>query len=111
MDNFKLYNFTNSIGDTIGTIPNKLEQEEKEKIIFEFENLHWDDLDNYYKISERTNLLSIYFVCWKIIKILEKKNIKLKNKIEFDKIKLSKLNNSTQNMLWEILNPDELELS
>ena len=106
-----LYYLTNNLYETIEEIPNNLEPHEKNKIITEFKKLHWNSLDNYYKITNRTNLVSIYFICWKIILTLQKTNLKIENKIQFDNNIIIKIDNSTQNMLWDILYPDDMELS
>lgn len=109
--NYKFYNQTNRFYETIEQVPLILKLNEKNKIILEFEKLHWESLDNYYKITNRSNLLSFNFIFWKIIEKLQKINFKFENNIEFDYQITKILNNPVQNMLWEIICPDDMEFS
>ena len=70
--------------------------------------MNWENLYEYYEKTNRTNLLNLSFILWKIITSSEKFNL-IKNK--FCDINIKKYNNGLQNMLWEILNPDFIELS
>lgn len=77
-------------------------------IVKKFKNLDWRGLYNYYDLTKRCNLLNLSFILWKIITSCKKLNY-LKNNYIFKDIK--KYDNGLQNMLWEILNPDLIELS
>ena len=82
---------------------------ERNYIIEKIKELNWIGIDNYYNKTSRQNLLSFYFVLWKIIN--KSANISLINKFTFDEKIIKKINNGLQNMLWEILEPDNMEFS
>lgn len=85
-----------------------LTNDEVDIIMNEFDNLQWNYLYDYYEKSNRNNLLCFEFILYKII--FSSKQLKhLKNKFNSNNFK--KFDNGLQNMLWEILNPDFIDLS
>ncbi len=87
---------------------NGLNKNEINLIVGEFKKLNWEGLQSYYTYTNRTNLLNLSFVLWKILTSSDKFN-NTKNK--YYDINIKKYNNGLQNMLWEILNPDLMEFS
>jgi len=103
-----IYSKTNEFYGTIDNCCINLSDVEINLIIKKFKNLDWRGLCNYYDLTKRRNLLNLSFVLWKII-ISNKQLNYLKNNYVFKDI--NKYDNGLQNMLWEILNPDFIELS
>ncbi len=103
-----IYSKTNEFYETIDNCCINLSDVEINLIIKKFKKLDWRGLCNYYDLTKRHNLLNLSFVLWKIISSSKKLNY-LKNNYIFKDIK--KYDNGLQNMLWEILNPDLIELS
>ena len=103
-----IYSKKKNFYEIINTNCEKLTNNEIDIIMNEFENLQWNDLYYYYKKSNRTNLLCLEFILYKII--FSSKQLKyLKNKCNLRNF--IKYDNGLQNMLWEILKPDFMELS
>lgn len=100
---------TNNFLDIIKTVSINLDDNNKNYIIYNFKQLNWVGLNNYYLKTSRQNLVKLYFVLWKII-YKSNDNI-LINKFLFDYCIIKKMDNGLQNMLWEILCPDDIELS
>lgn len=103
-----IYTKINIILELACSISDSLNIIEKNYIIEKIKKLNWISIDNYYNKTSRQNLISFYFILWKIINKSE--NISLINKFIFDNNIIKKINNSLQNMLWEILEPDNIEL-
>lgn len=108
MIKYNIYSKKNNFVEIINTNYENLTNNEVEIIMNEFENLQWNCLYNYYKKSNRKNLLCLEFILYKII-FSSKQLQHLKNKFNSNNFK--KYDNGLQNMLWEILNPDFIELS
>jgi hypothetical protein len=104
-----IYCRINKILELAHLISNGLNEIDKNYIINKINELNWTSIENYYNKLSRKNLVSHYFILWKIV--INSNNIKLINKFNFDSIIVKKINNGLQNMLWDILFPDEIELS
>lgn len=108
MIEYNVYSKINNFHEMINANCKNLTNDEVDIIIDEFENLQWNYLYDYYKKSNRQNLLCLEFILHKII--FSSKRLKhLKN--NFNSNDFKKYDNGLQNMLWEILNPDFIELS
>lgn len=105
--NYCIYSKINEFYETIDNFCINLADDEIHIITKKIKNLNWRGLCNYYDLTKRYNLLNLSFVLWKIITSSKKINY-LNNYIFKD---ISKYDNGLQNMLWEILNPDLIELS
>ena len=105
----EIYSRTNKILGLAYSITKELNEIDIDYIIEKTRGLDWIKITNYYNKTSRQNLLSLYFVLWKIIS--GSNNSKLIDKFKFDDIIIKKLNNGLQNMLWEILEPNDMELS
>lgn len=89
---------------------NNLTEYEK-KLLIDFSNdLNWNGLLLYYNNTKRNNLINFNFLLWKLILSFKELN-QLSCKINFHNDYIYYKNNGLQNMLWEILCPDFIELS
>jgi len=105
---YNLYKKTNDFIQTIDNYCFNLSYDDKNIIVNEFKKLNWEGLYIYYEQTNRKNLLNLSFIIWKILTTSNKFNF---DKNICDNIDIKKYNNGLQNMLWEILNPDMMELS
>lgn len=99
--NPKYYYLVNKYGEYIDENYNFFHLEEKKLLLEKFKDLNWDGLYAYYELTQRCNLLSFHFLTAQIIK---------KYKIN-RKISSFGGNTGLQEMLWELLNPDDSEFS
>jgi hypothetical protein len=104
-----LYSKINHILEIATGISTNLNEIDKNYIVNKIKELCWYNIDLYYKKTSRQNLINLYFVLWKIIQ--KSNNPTIKNKFTFDEKIVQKINNGLQNMLWEFLEPDDIELS
>ena len=106
-NNHKIYNIINHYGEFLYDNKfNNIDSKIKNEYIVKFKELHLDGLFNYYKITNRHNLLDFNFVTMKIAEKLKNDNISS----QFTKL-IGKTNNGLQLMLWDILCPDDIEIS
>jgi hypothetical protein len=104
----KIYSKINLILELACTISNKLDPIDKNYIIDKIKNLNWGFYENYCKNLSKQNLISYYFLLWKIV--IMSNNIILINKFNFDDKIIEKINNDLQNRLWKILSGNKIEL-
>jgi hypothetical protein len=78
----------------------------KTKYIDEFSKLYFEGLKTYYAHTKRCNLLNYNFITYKLAELLNDQEQIVHMNLN---IKLSDI--GLQNMLWEILHPDSIELS
>lgn len=104
-----LYSKINNILEIATSISTNLNEIDKNYIVNKIKELCWYNIDLYYKKTSRQNLINLYFVLWKIIQ--KSNNPTMTKKFIFDKKIVKKNNNGLQNMLWEILEPNDIELS
>lgn len=100
MDDMKynVYSKINRFYEIINDNCNDLTYNEKNLIIEEFKKLNFSNLHEYYKKTNRTNLLNLTFVLWKIL------SLKKIYSVQFNDNKhIKKYDNALQNMLWDLL--------
>lgn len=102
----KIYNIINRYGEFLYNDNfNDIDSKIKNQCIVKFKELYLDGLFIFYGKTNRTNLLDFNFITMKI-------GEELNNTYIVDKFnKLSTTNSGLQLMLWDILQPDSIELS